>query len=109
MIFSKPLLTVLLTIALLVCLTCQQTRKDFLIKTGNQLVTKVRTYKNEKGSLPSSLKDIGIDEKEEGPIYYRKESESKYIIWFGDGLGESFTYDSQSNKWQPGDMDGPQR
>jgi len=108
MTFNKTLSIVLLTAALISCLACQQIRNNSLIKTGNQLVTKIQAYKNENSRLPSTLKDIGMQEKLEGPIYYRKESESKYILWFGDGLGESVTYDSESNKWQPGDIEGPQ-
>ena len=107
MIFNKTLPTVILAIALISSLACQQIRNDSLIKTGNQLVTRIRTYKNVNGTLPATLKDIGIEETEEGPIYYRKENESKYILWFGDGLGESVTYDSESNKWRPVDIDGP--
>jgi hypothetical protein len=107
MTFNKTLSIVLLTAALMSCLACQQIRNDSLIKTGNQLVTRIRTYKNVNGTLPATLKDTGIDEIEEGPIYYRKESESKYILWFGGELGESVTYDSGSNKWQPGDIEGP--
>jgi hypothetical protein len=107
MTFSKTFSAIVVAIALLPCLACQRIRNNSLINTGNQLVTKIRTYKNDKGTLPSTLEDLGIEEKLEGPIYYRKESESKYIVWFGNGLGESVTYDSESNKWQPGDIEGP--
>jgi hypothetical protein len=79
-------------------LACKQIRNKSLINTGNQLVIKIRTYKSDKGTLPSTLEDLGIEEKLEGPIYYSKEWESKYILWFGDALGESVTYESESNK-----------
>ena len=107
MTFNRTFSTIVVAIALMSCLACQQIRTNSLISTGNQLVTKIQTYKNDKGTLPSTLEDLGIVEKLEGPIYYSKERESKYILWFGDGLGESITYDSETNKWQPGDTEGP--
>ena len=109
MTFSKTFSAIVVAIALLPYLACQRIRNNSLINTGNQIVTKIQAYKNEHSRFPSSLKDLGIEEKLEGPIYYQKESESKYILWFGDGLGESVTYDSESNKWQPGDIEGPKR
>ncbi len=70
------------------------------IKQGNEVVAKVEKFRNEKGTLPNSLSEIGIEETESGPIYYKKESESKYIVWFGKKLGESETYDSDSKQWK---------
>jgi hypothetical protein len=70
------------------------------IKQGNNVAAKIEKFKTEKGGLPNSLSEIGIEEKMEGPIYYRKESETKYILWFGEGLGESVTYDSDTKTWK---------
>ncbi|HXG84427.1 MAG TPA: hypothetical protein VNI84_10400 [Pyrinomonadaceae bacterium] len=50
--------------------------------------------------MPDSLNEIGIEEKEEGPIYYEKESESRYVLWFGKQLGESATFDSDTKEWK---------
>ena len=69
------------------------------LKAGNERVAKIEKFRNEKSRLPNSLSEIGIVEDESGPIYYRKESETKYIIWFGKELGESATYDSETKKW----------
>jgi hypothetical protein len=69
------------------------------LKQGNETVAKVEKFRNEKGRLPNSLSEIGTLETENGPIYYRKESDTKYIIWFGKELGESATYDSATKKW----------
>ncbi len=67
---------------------------------GNEIVAKIEKFKTEKGRLPNSLGEIGIVETESGPIYYKKESESKYIVWFGKELGESATYDSDTKQWR---------
>jgi hypothetical protein len=48
----------------------------------------------------SFFRPIGIEEKEEGPIYYRKESETKFVLWFGTILGESVTYNSDTKEWK---------
>lgn len=69
------------------------------LKKGNEAVKKVESFKSENGRLPNSLNEIGIAETESGPVYYRKESETKYIVWFGKTLGESATYDSETQKW----------
>lgn len=69
------------------------------LKQGNQVIAKVEKFKNEKGRLPNNLSEIGIVETESGPIYYKKESETKYVVWFGKELGESATYDSEIKKW----------
>jgi hypothetical protein len=70
------------------------------IKQGNVVAAKIEKFKIEKGRLPDSLSEIGIVETESGPIYYKKESESKYILWFGKELGESMTYDSDEKQWK---------
>lgn len=69
------------------------------LKKGNETVKKIESFKTENGRLPNSLSEIGIAETESGPIYYRKQSETKYIVWFGKTLGESATYDSETQKW----------
>jgi hypothetical protein len=66
---------------------------------GNEVATKIENFRKERNRLPSSLTEIGIEESENGPIFYRKESESKYILWFGKELGESVTYNSDSKQW----------
>lgn len=69
-------------------------------KIGYDIVKKIEVYRQKNGKLPESLTDIGIEEKEEGPIYYRKDSETDYIIWYGLTLGESRVYDSKTKAWE---------
>ncbi len=75
-------------------------RNGALVKQGNEVVHKVESFKKTNGRLPNSLSEIGIEEKEEGPIYYDKKSDTRYIVWFGTILGESITYDSDTQKWE---------
>lgn len=67
---------------------------------GNEIVGRVEKFKSEKDRLPISLSEIGVAEKESGPIYYEKKSETKYILWFGKELGESSVYDSDVKQWK---------
>ncbi len=69
------------------------------LRKENELVAKIEKFRTDKSRLPNSLSEIGIVETESGPIYYRKESETKYIVWFGKELGESATYDSDAKQW----------
>lgn len=87
----------LLLVVLLISFSCGSTEK---IKLGNEVVAKVEKFKTEKGRLPNNLTELGIKEHESGPIYYKKESESKYIVWFGKELGESVTYNSETKQWK---------
>ena len=70
-----------------------------LIKEGDEIVSKIETFRKGKGMLPNSISEVGIKEQEEGPIYYDKKSDTKYVLWFGTELGESVSYDSDSKKW----------
>lgn len=69
------------------------------LKKGNQVIEKIEKFRAENKRLPNSLSEIGIIENESGPIYYKKENETKYVIWFGKSLGESATYDSAAKQW----------
>jgi predicted PurR-regulated permease PerM len=75
-------------------------REKKLIKYGNHLINEIENYKDSCGMLPNSLYDICIKERIEGPIYYQRVDSSKYMLWFGMTLGESYTYESSNGKWQ---------
>jgi len=67
---------------------------------ANNIISEVERYKNQFDSLPNSLKDIGIFEKLEGPVFYQKEDSLNYIIWYGTFLGESNVYYSKDGFWR---------
>ncbi len=96
----KPIfLTVALALLFSLCSCDSISRKGRLKKEGSEVVAKIERFKKENDRLPLSLSEIGIEEREEGPIYYQKQNSSKYIIWFVEELGESVTYDSDTKKW----------
>jgi hypothetical protein len=79
------------------CAACSTENR--LITEGNEIVGKIESFRKDKGRLPDSLSELGIKETEEGPIYYAKQSDAKYELWFGMELGESVSYDSDTKKW----------
>jgi len=87
-------LTILISCILTIIISC-----DNREKIGNDVIKKIENYRLKNNKLPESLTDIGIEEKEEGPIYYRKDSETDYIVWYGLTLGESRIYDSKAKTW----------
>jgi hypothetical protein len=91
---SKLFLTIALFLLIFGC------GSDERLKRGNEIAAKVEKFRSEKGRLPNSLSEIGVVEIESGPIYYKKESETKYILWFGKELGESVVYDSETKQWK---------
>jgi hypothetical protein len=52
------------------------------------------------GSLPETLSQAGIAESDSMKVYYRKQNDQEYIVWFGTVLGESATYESSTEKWR---------
>ena len=96
----KHFLLVLMIACLVGLLACANHKSDQLEK-GKVIVEMVEHFRVAHGKLPESLADLGLEVKEEGPIYYEKESESRYIVWFGRELGESTTYDSDTREWKP--------
>lgn len=93
-------LNIALLIAVIIVLSCNF-REQNLRNEGNQFIAKIESFKKDKNRLPNSLKNVGIEEKEEGPVYYLKTSETTYKVWFGTSLGESVTYDSEKREWSP--------
>lgn len=74
--------------------------KHGLIERGNEIIERVDKYRINYNKLPDSLKDIGITETMEGPVYYDKKDSNSYIIWFGENLGDSYSYDSDIKEWK---------
>jgi hypothetical protein len=81
--------------------SCASYREHQLESQGNRLISEIESFQKDHGRLPESLNEIGRKETESGPIYYRKENKSKYVIWFGTQLGDSVTYDSDTKEWEP--------
>jgi hypothetical protein len=69
-------------------------------KLGNELIKKVEAYQNTHHQLPQNISELGMQEKEEGPVYYLKQTDTSYIVWYGLELGESKTYSSVTKQWK---------
>jgi hypothetical protein len=95
---SRSFVSLLVLGSVLGMLSC----KSGTQKLGEQVVAKVEEFRQTHGKLPESLDEIGIQVKSESdpPVYYRKESNDHYIVWYGLSLGESMVYDSQTKKWE---------
>ncbi len=66
---------------------------------AGKVIEKIEKFQKENGRLPENLSEIGILEKEEGPVYYQKKDAESFIVWFGTSLGESKTYTSSDDSW----------
>lgn len=71
-------------------------RRDF--RTGNEIISRVESFRQSHGYLPGSLKDIGVTDPDLR-VFYCRAGDNEYIVWFGTTLGESETYDSRTKKW----------
>lgn len=69
-------------------------------KIGEAIYLKIVQYKNSNGRLPDGLNDIGIEEKVEGPIYFQKQTDSTFIIYYGGTLGESIVFNPLTKEWK---------
>ncbi len=98
---KKRVSSIALVLALsLTSYSCGAVSREHRLKSeGDKIVARIERFKEERQRLPVSLSEVGIEEKEEGPIYYDKKSSTRYVVWFGMELGESVTYDSETRKW----------
>ena len=69
------------------------------IERGNQIILLLEQYRAAHARYPASLRDIGIAETMEGPVYYERRGDDAYLLWFGTSLGESGIYDSKTKQW----------
>jgi hypothetical protein len=67
---------------------------------GDRTVQLIDKFVGEHQRLPNDLSELGVKDVEEGPIYYRKEGEREYIVWYGTRLGSSVVYDSKTKRWR---------
>lgn len=79
----------------------QSPRESNLKKQGSDIVLKVESFKSQNGRLPINLREMGLPESEEGPIFYDKKKDGiNYTVSFsGSTLGESTYYDSEDKMW----------
>ncbi len=93
------LIIVLLSLIAFYFVYLRRANERELINKGNDIVKMVEDFRSKNGKLPESLHEIGIKEKEDGPLYYEKWDSVDYIVYFGTSLGESMTYYSDKKEW----------
>jgi len=69
------------------------------IRDGNRLISEIENFRRKRGQLPSELSEISNPVEHE-KLFYRRCSETSYIVWFGTTLGESVTFNSKSRDWK---------
>ena len=69
------------------------------LRTGNEIISRVETFRVSFGRLPESLKEVELDDPDLA-VFYRKISADEYCVWFGTSLGESETYSSRTKQWE---------
>lgn len=74
-------------------------REQRLTEQGNALIERIESFQKVTHRLPESLKELGLEEKMEGPLYYQKVSPERYTVHFGTTVGESMIYRSEKRTW----------
>lgn len=74
-------------------------REQRLTEQGNALIERIESFQKVTHRLPESLKELGLEEKMEGPLYYQKVSAERYMVYFGTTVGESMIYRSEQRSW----------
>ncbi len=69
-------------------------------QAGQEAVVRIERFRSREGRLPTGLAEVGLPDTEAGPIYYQREGEHHYVLWFGTTLGESVKYDSDTRRWE---------
>jgi glutaredoxin 2 len=69
-----------------------------LRKESSEIIRKVESYKDSLGFYPENLELVGYKTTESEQFFYEKQNQN-YIIWYGQELGESNVYHSNTKKW----------
>lgn len=69
---------------------------------GEAAVRGIERFRQSHHSLPNSLGEIGLNDGEDGPIYYKRVDNQNYCVWYAMKftLGESVIYNSATKTWE---------
>ncbi len=78
-------------------------RRDSRLKSQAQpFIAAAESYRARHGEYPDSLPIPATPEHPDGELFYQREPDGSYIIWYGATLGESTIYDSNAGHWSEG-------
>ena len=70
-------------------------------REGREVARKVREFESSHHRLPDALTDVGLVDSERGAgPYYTKVSQDTFSIWYGESLGECYSFSSKTGEWQ---------
>lgn len=69
---------------------------------AQMIIEKVEQFESRNYRLPNNVSEIGLTEMENSPAFYENTSDSTYKVWYGLSLGESRTYNSETQEWTNG-------
>ena len=78
-------------------------RDNRIKKEAIILLSELEEYKTKNGKYPTSLESAGLFSPTNGKdeLFYNLSKDSlNYMISYGDGLGESMVYYSDTKKWE---------
>ncbi len=73
---------------------------------GSKVISKIEEYQKDKGTLPNSLNEIGIEEKngitlaEDYQMRYERSGDSDYLLLIVDDESRHVVYSSASGVWE---------
>ncbi len=96
---SVALITVVF--ALFVSLTACGNQTEKLEKSGiaDWVITRVENFKKDKGRLPADMHELDYYVTEGGPVFYDRDSGSKYNVSYEVGW-EQYTFESDTQEWK---------
>ncbi len=93
-------LSIALGLAVAAWLHFSQKRNERLLLHGDAIVELVEQYKAQHGTLPVDLKQAGVQGELGEPIFYKKESDSKYRVWIERSYNDTLYFDSDAKIWE---------
>jgi len=67
---------------------------------AQRVVGAVETFRAAHHRLPTDIREADPELAKEDRVFYQRENQQSYIVWFGLSLGESYAYDSSLKRWR---------
>jgi hypothetical protein len=70
--------------------------RDF--RKAEDVISRVEAFRHSHGYPPETLDAVGLADPYFN-VFYQRNGDKEYYVWFGITVGESETYDSQTQLW----------